>query len=324
MTASASHADASVHAPPCGSTALAELMLQYRDRPFLLIEPGGNFGDSLIYAGMHRLADRLGISYRSVTHRQLKTTEWSAETILYMHGGGGFVPFWSGTPGQCLRYIASRHSGVLIIGPTTYSSDPQYLEEFLVQPLADAKLQRAFLFCRELPSYEAVVPAVGELAEVRVDHDTAFNLKASDLEAMAGEQVGQQRGYDLYAIRKDVEKVDVGRAPLMAMPIDPVRYCDSFQGWLCLHIRARKVVTNRLHSAIAAAILGKPTRLLPNNYHKARGVYEYSLEQFGVVWSDRLDESWQSRTFGRTFDYLLKKQPWVKKLAWRLRYGASV
>ena len=66
------------------------------------------------------------------------------------------------------------------------------------------------------------------------------------------------------------------------------RFCRSFNQWVALHRRARCIVTNRLHSAIASVVLGKQTVLLPNSYHKNRSVWEYSLRERGVLWSDEL------------------------------------
>lgn len=41
---------------------------------------------------------------------------------------------------------------------------------------------------------------------------------------------------------------------------------------------AQLVVTNRLHVAIPAALLGKETYLIDSGYHKLRGIYEHSLK----------------------------------------------
>lgn len=42
-------------------------------------------------------------------------------------------------------------------------------------------------------------------------------------------------------------------------------------------LSARRVVTNRLHVGIPAALFGKKTWLVDSGYHKLRGVYEHSL-----------------------------------------------
>lgn len=46
---------------------------------------------------------------------------------------------------------------------------------------------------------------------------------------------------------------------------------------------ARRVVTNRLHVGIPAALLGKQTWLVDSGYHKLRGVYEHSLAELDVI-----------------------------------------
>ena len=41
----------------------------------------------------------------------------------------------------------------------------------------------------------------------------------------------------------------------------------------------REIHTDRAHVAICAAMLGKETHVYPNNYHKVRGIYEFSLRE---------------------------------------------
>lgn len=65
---------------------------------------------------------------------------------------------------------------------------------------------------------------------------------------------------------------------------DPGHSFDISDVSLCTYTRyahailtADRVVTNRLHVGIPAALLGKRTWLLDSGYHKLRGVYEHSL-----------------------------------------------
>lgn len=315
--------DAPSHSASMGSRRLAALLSEYQDRPFLLVEPSGNYGDQLIFAGMVHLADRLGIRYRNINYAQLKDTDWSHETVVYIHGGGGFVPFWSGTPAQCVAEVSSRHRGVLVVGPSSYWGE-QYLRNAVAAPLAQASLERAVFFCRELESYRVVEPLINKWAEVLLDHDTAFNLSVPDLERMSGERIGTRRSYVLYCLRRDREAADTGRCGLRALPIDPVTYCYNQTRWLKLHIRARRIFTNRLHSAIVGAILGKPTVLLPNNFHKAQGVFEMSLEQLGVEWQESLQAGWASRHIGSVIDSVLDRNLTARRIAGRLYFGAGV
>lgn len=47
--------------------------------------------------------------------------------------------------------------------------------------------------------------------------------------------------------------------------------------------RAETVLTNRLHVAIPAALLGKDTYLVDSGYHKLRGIYEHSLQHLDNI-----------------------------------------
>jgi exopolysaccharide biosynthesis predicted pyruvyltransferase EpsI len=51
----------------------------------------------------------------------------------------------------------------------------------------------------------------------------------------------------------------------------------SFDEYCALVRGASVVVTDRLHVAIPAALLGTPVELMDSGYHKLRGVYERSL-----------------------------------------------
>jgi hypothetical protein len=56
-----------------------------------------------------------------------------------------------------------------------------------------------------------------------------------------------------------------------------------------IHLFARSITTNRLHSAIIGAIAGKPVTIGPGSYHKNRSVWQYSLAERGVRWVDAIE-----------------------------------
>jgi|Deesub1362A_J573_1020465.scaffolds.fasta_scaffold01190_4 exopolysaccharide biosynthesis predicted pyruvyltransferase EpsI len=57
----------------------------------------------------------------------------------------------------------------------------------------------------------------------------------------------------------------------------------NFRNFCLAVAHAAVVITTRLHVAILAALLGKPTYLKEGPWHKIKGVYEYSLKEFGYV-----------------------------------------
>lgn len=70
---------------------------------------------------------------------------------------------------------------------------------------------------------------------------------------------------------------EVASLPVIAEDISLPNVC-SFKQFTILVAKAAVVVTTRLHVAILAALLGKPTYLKEGFWHKIRGVYEYSLQ----------------------------------------------
>ena len=296
--------------------------LQAGDGRLWVIRTTGNFGDDLLFLGLETLLRRFGLPFEVVAHDQLNQIDLTAEDTVYIHGGGGWVPLWDGTPARVLKELVVHHRGPIVIGPSSFAADGDYLEAALVGPLRTAP-GRVTVFCRERPSYDAVAALVGDLAEVMLDHDTALNLTREDVLAL-GERVGPGRGYRFYGVRSDAESRSIGPCRVLRAPIDPIEYCYSFKHWVRLHARAESIVTNRLHSAICGAILGVPTTLLPNSYHKARGVWEYSLRERGVQWAEALPPDW----LGRIEERLGISGYWrgsrrLQRLVGRLRFGSS-
>lgn len=68
---------------------------------------------------------------------------------------------------------------------------------------------------------------------------------------------------------------------------DAVKIATSMEDYIRLAGKFEHVVTDRLHFAIAALGQGRRVTLLPNVYHKNRGVWQDYLQQFGCEWSFR-------------------------------------
>jgi exopolysaccharide biosynthesis predicted pyruvyltransferase EpsI len=262
-----------------------------------VIRPSGNFGDELLFLGLETLLRRCGASFDQVRYDQVDSITFAADDIAYIHGGGGWVPLWDGTPAEVLRKLSVRHSGRIVVGPSSFSTDRDYLDTMLVSSL-HAAAGRVTVFCRERPSYEALDGVIGGLAELVLEQDTALNLTRDEVLAF-GDPVGPGRGYRLFALRDDAEMHPPGACRVLRAPVDPVRYCYSFTHWVRLHARAGSIVTNRLHSAICGAILG-------------------------VQWADRLPPDWLGELEERlAIDRLWRQTPKLQRLMGRLRYGSS-
>ncbi len=280
------------------STRLLTLLRTLSDRPFYFVTPGGNWGDELIYHGMHRLAALAGVEYETLDHNAFMAREIPAGSAVYIHGSGGYVPWWGQTPVYQLHKAATTPGVVAILGPSSYADDPQYLDETLGKTLRERTCEQVHLFTRERVSFDAVSQTVaGADATVYLEHDTALNLTRDDVLRLAGIEPNPGRGYRLLSLRLDHEKTDKRQQDLRYISIDPVFFANSFAQWVRLHENAREVVANRLHSAILSTILGKRVTLIPNSWHKNRGVWEQSLRDRGTLWSDSQPRGWMTRLF---------------------------
>lgn len=297
------------------SRALFDLFDQYAARPFVFVRPGGNAGDELIYFGAEKLARNAGLTYTTIRHEDFVQKEYDQNTVIYLHGSGGFNPIWSGKPMDSLKH-ASRHRGVVIQGPSTFWDDLAFMKDRVAPSVHAAICERLVLMARERVSYDILLEALPSDTEILLDHDTALNLKREDIGAMVQLRTGS---YKLYGIRDDKEERAAQSREYFALWLDPVTHGGSFEGWAELHTGASELITNRLHSSILGSILGIPTTLLPNSYFKNRAVWEHSLKHRGVRWMDSLGVSAPSQVihqFGPARRLMRRKR--VQRLVARL------
>lgn len=270
---------------------LKAIFRRYADRPFLLVRPGGNWGDSLIYWGARVLADRLSIRWREIAIDDLPSCEIEKSTIVYIHGGGGFNPFSSGRVVKALRHVVSHHAGVVIQGPQTFITEPDQLGSMTAGIFDQQTAEKVIIFAREEASLRAIQGVFPSDVPIGLNEDTAFFISHSDVEQRIGKT---RKRYDFMAVRQDNEGSGLGPpGQRRAVTVDPAYFATTFDHWLRLHAAATKIVTNRTHSSILGAILGTPTTLYAGRYHKNRSIWEFSLQRRGVSWLE--DGSLQPR-----------------------------
>lgn len=257
--------------------ALREAFEEFSNRKFIFVAPGGNKGDFMIYQGAFKLADELGLHYKHI----LVTPNWKAEThckskVIYIQGGGAFPSWWDWTP-QILKMLRKANpENHIIVGPSTVGTDRHYLDHALNMD------NEMTFFARERTTFNIMQRYCDD---VRLDHDTALHLSLGDgyLRRVIG-NFKPRSAHDLLVLRRGLEAPthipsEIRRKDF-GVVCDPVRIGD----WGRLHIHARRIVANRLHSAILGAVLGKDTSLFAGTYHKNRSVWEYSLNDMGVKW----------------------------------------
>lgn len=264
--------------------SLTAVFERHRDRHFLFVEPGGNWGDYLIYRGADHLARRIGINFVSLSYRQFIERPPEADVAVYLHGGGGFNSWYRGEDLDALCHALQYYTGPIIQGPCTAEDSHEYLDLFASR-VQGYRNDYFYLFAREIVTWRNLQGVLrDDKIQIRLNHDTAMYLTKPDI---LGGTTYRPR-YDLFAIREDIEK-PTDRLSLnyfRGVKFDPPHYATSLEHWVRIHAHSRSIVTNRTHSAILGAVLGVPVTLLPGSYHKNRSIWEYSLRERGVNWRD--------------------------------------
>jgi len=261
---------------------------KYKCRRFIFVEPGGNHGDYLIYAGAKKLANEVGVEYRSFffsdqtspesfLHKVTSELDLSQSDIIYLHGSGGFNSMYKWSPKLLKTLRVLFPENLIIVGPSSVTLEPKYLKQFL------PKDQKIIFFARELITYKFVKRFY---SNVYVDHDTAFHLTKDCVEFKSfcmGLPI--KNNYKVLILRQDQEAVPlpkVIKGENFDIVCDPYNY--KREEWLKLHLWASKVTTNHIHSAILSVIAGKEVELFANSYHKNQAIWEFSLRKMGVKW----------------------------------------
>ena len=256
----------------------------------------GNAGDSLIAVGTFHCFDRLGLRYKQL----YPSDEASTGTIIF-GGGGNLIQRYDFIRRGLLKHLDSADR--IIILPHTIRSNEDLL----------AKMDhRVTIFCRDITSYfHCKKYTTG--ADVFLGHDMAFH---ADVVEILNNPESKQR-YDqefekqtsqfpkyllktrkqetVYFLRTDCEKLhyelesDIDVSHVFLGEVSRRDSVDqSVWYFLSAIARCSALVTDRLHVAIAASLLGIPCKIFDNNYGKNSDVYGLSLQgQFpGTVFAD--------------------------------------
>jgi exopolysaccharide biosynthesis predicted pyruvyltransferase EpsI len=259
---------------------LRDLLQSLKDRRFVLVRPGGNWGDHLIWHGAEHLADQLGVTWRSEDHDAFMAGGPASDEVVYLHGGGGFTELASGRAPACLARALQIPGATVIQGPCTLAHADA------LTPLLDSvhamQAAQLYFFVREQYSEGICREILPAGIPLHLNEDTAFYL---DRAAILKKIRPVRPRMHLYAVREDPESVELERyRDDRSTILDPARYAQSFEHWLRIHAAAKTLLTNRTHSAICGAILGIPTTMFSGAYHKNRSIWEFSLKQRGVKW----------------------------------------
>lgn len=254
---------------------IEQLFKENANRKWVLVAPGGNQGDSMIYAGARKLADKARLNYTEIKlGRKAKPPPLEFDDAIYVQGGGGWCTWWNWTPRLVHSLTTTYPDNRIVVGPSTVAKQDWYIDKWLPK-------KKILFYARERTTYDYMKT---RNVNLRLDHDTALALEKDDKwlkPLLAGEKM---KPFKLAAIREDPESPDTLPESVDLDDYDVVIDPCQTRKWASLHLYATEILTNRSHSAILGAILGKKTKMFRGKYHKNRSIWEYSLKNRGVEW----------------------------------------
>lgn len=219
--------------------------------PCGVVDAGGNAGDRMIHAATRQLCDAFGVPWRTVNPLCDPVRNLGTEHLLIFGGGNMGTPYLGG------RSIRTSALGTGL--PCTL------LPQSWMRPETSDRYERVFV--RDRMSLE--ISGRGELAP-----DLALGWECQPPTAEPQD--------DKPWLRADDESIFRDRWPVR----DPAVQAFTPAEYIALAATCERVVTDRLHFAIAGLIAGRPTTLLPNSYHKNRGLWETWLRDLGCEWAE--------------------------------------
>lgn len=271
--------------------SLEHVFSAHKNAEWIFLRGLGNWGDDFLFAGAEALATRLGLAWRNVPLTDFPNTAISADACIYIQGSGGFNPWCSGSAIVNLKNACAKSVKLVVQGPMSVGGESDWLKRIMIDAVKDAVAREVIVFTREQYSYDAIfdLDGLANLADIRLDQDSALYLNTQEILALAELDEMPKGNYDLVVIREDPEQNGTeGDARFPGVQLDPAYAANSFRHWIRMHLGARRIVTNRLHSSIVGTLAGKEVTVGPGSYHKNRSVWEQSLVHTDVGWTQTI------------------------------------
>lgn len=240
---------------PAAFASVCELLVGQRVG---YVRPEGNVGDRLIEVAMIQLFAEYGIRWRR--WRPDVAGDWEGLDLLVFGGGGNMGMRYTGNHDLRGRALASGLPVVILPQSFTSAEDRPFARVYV--------RERASLALR----------ADGILAA-----DLALGIATAD-------PLPPRRDLGIF-LRRDQERL--GRKPLFVR--DPIRLRRDPLEYLALAARYRRIVTDRLHFAIAGLHAGRDVTLVANDYHKNRSMHETWLKDLGCRFAATIAEAYGRR-----------------------------
>lgn len=242
---------------------LADVVRKGADgRPVIYVPNVGNWGDALIHQGVLRFLEREEIDY-VISWRKYWSTLGkrhpevdTSKSLMLMSAGGAWCENWSHGR-DAVEELAPSVARTIVL-PSTYELGPANVPDGheITYFARDTSLSRAAnpdaTFCHDMAFYldldlDLPLPAQTRRSYLREDKEASPQ---------------QHRGL------ADAGSFDISRLRTAGDPVEPF-----FQ----IVAGSRQVRTDRLHVAIAGAMLGLDVELLGGSYPKARAIFDSSI-----------------------------------------------
>lgn len=272
-----------------------------KEEPMYYFPNPGNGGDSIIACATFQLLDEAGITYFPLPENT-STTYLEGKTLI-CPGGGNFISYYPNT-----RKIIQKYYSVvqkLIVLPHTI---------FGHQDLIEKLGSNVDIITREEVSYKYVKDSAHD-ANVFIADDMAFSLDIKrvfsqipilfsvwmsttipsrriqkgnyfEIQHCLSNLGHQNNNWVLNAFRTDKEKTEIyipednlDIAEIFAYGTTRKRALYASYRLLNFLNHYSKIRTNRLHTCIAAALLGKDVEFYANNYFKCEAIYQFSIKE---------------------------------------------
>jgi hypothetical protein len=232
-----------------GAEAFAPVMAVLVGRRVGYVRPHGHVGDALIEVATLQLFAEFGVDWTPLD----LDAPLDVDTIVF--GGGGSMGRRS-PQNHALRTRALALGAPVVVLPQSFTDRED-------RPFAK-------VFVRERAS-------LGLCPTATLAPDLALGLACA---------VPPPPMLDLgIFLRRDQERT--GRRLRLAR--DPAVLCQRPEELLSLVARYRRIITDRLHCAIAGLHAGRDVTLLPNNYHKNRSMHETWLAGLGCRFAESVE-----------------------------------
>ena len=284
-----------------------DFLQQFSKEHIYFLPNPGNGGDAFIALAAIEIFKRNNITFTLITtddHAQV-LPELKGKTVFF-GGGGNFVEYYDG----CASFIKAHHQLVkkLVVLPHTISGHADLLSSL------GANVE---ILCREQRSFE-YVRQFSNIGRVLLLRDLAFELDVKNvlqipyprenvrkyiLKIMVKKILRGKLDFStLNAFRKDAERTNIELAydnqDVSAIVYDwkmrSIEAISQNTGHIFQILNGFKIIkTNRLHIAIAGALLGKEVYFYPNAYWKNEEIFEYSIKDkfANVKWMGSTSQS---------------------------------